>query len=95
MERLPVLHERLMIMRRRRGLTQECLADKVGMVKTDISKYERGVSMPTVARLAKLARALGCASDYLLGLAGDDASEEDAGTPLSTKMCGEKPVHGR
>jgi transcriptional regulator with XRE-family HTH domain len=63
-----IFQERLFMTRRRQGLSQEDLASKAGMFKTDISKYERGLSMPTLPRLARLAQALGVGTDYLLGL---------------------------
>ena len=68
MERFLVFQERLLLARRRRALSQEALADTTGLFKTDISKYERGQSLPTLPRLARLARALGVSADYLLGL---------------------------
>jgi transcriptional regulator with XRE-family HTH domain len=74
MERLPIVQERLLIARRRAGLSQGDLAQRAGVHISDISKYERGRSVPTLARLARLCRALGVSADYLLGLSG----EEDA-----------------
>jgi transcriptional regulator with XRE-family HTH domain len=68
MERLQVFQERLLIARRRRAMSQEVLADKAQLFKTDISKYERGQSMPALPRLRRLAIALQVSADYLLGL---------------------------
>lgn len=68
MERLPVFQERLLLARRRAGLSQEALASQAHLFKTDISKYERGMSMPTLPRVARLAVALKVSADYLLGL---------------------------
>lgn len=67
MERLHVFQERLLLARRRRAMSQEALADKAHLFKTDISKYERGQSMPTLPRLVRLADALEISTDYLLG----------------------------
>jgi transcriptional regulator with XRE-family HTH domain len=67
-----IFHERLLVTRRRQELSQEDLASKAGMFKTDISKYERGISMPTLPRLARLAQALGACTDYLLGLSDNE-----------------------
>jgi transcriptional regulator with XRE-family HTH domain len=77
-ERYPIVQERLLIARRRRGLTQDELAHATELYKTDISKYERGVSVPTLARLARLAVTLGVSTDWLLGLRGE---EDAAGVP--------------
>ncbi len=71
MERYPIVQERLLIARRRRGLTQDELAKATDLYKTDISKYERGISVPTLARLARMSIVLGVSTDWLLGLRGD------------------------
>jgi transcriptional regulator with XRE-family HTH domain len=67
MERLHIFQERLLLARRRRGLTQERLATEAHLFKTDISKYECGKSMPTLSRLVRLADVLEISTDYLLG----------------------------
>lgn len=67
MERLQAFQDRLLLARRHRGMSQEGLAMKARLFKTDISKYERGQSMPTLIRLVRLADALSMSTDYLLG----------------------------
>lgn len=67
MERLCIFQERLLLARRRTGLSQACLAQQARVFKTDISKYERGQSMPTLPRLVRLADVLQVSTDYLLG----------------------------
>ena len=67
MERLRIFQERLLIARRRQEMSQGQLAGKAHVFKTDISKYERGQSMPTLPRLVRLADALDISTDYLLG----------------------------
>jgi len=42
-----------------RGLTQETLADRAGLHRTYVSLIERGLRMPTVEILFRLAKALG------------------------------------
>jgi transcriptional regulator with XRE-family HTH domain len=74
MERLHAFQERLLLTRRRRDFTQEVLAEKAHLFKTDISKYERGLSMPTLPRLVRLADALQVSADYLLGRVEDDVT---------------------
>ena len=73
-EKLPIFHERLLMARRQAHLTQQALAERTGLFKTDISKMERGQMLPTAPRLRRLARGLGISADYLLGL--DDVAEE-------------------
>ena len=67
----PSIGERVMVMRRRRGLTQQELASKAQMSKTALNRLENGLQSVYAERLATLARFLGVSSDYLLGLQTD------------------------
>jgi transcriptional regulator with XRE-family HTH domain len=64
----PTIGERVMLMRRRRGLTQQDLAARAQMSKTALNRLENGLQSVYVERLATLARLLGVSADYLLGL---------------------------
>ena len=55
-------------LRKQRGLTQQDLADIVGVSNVSLSNYERGVQMPDILTLTKIANALGVSTDTLLGL---------------------------
>ena len=77
MEHVDILKERLFVARRRRDWTQEELAGRCALFKTDISKYERGTAMPSAARLLRLADALEVTTDYLLGRAEQDRAYHD------------------
>ena len=68
MEDLPIFQERLLLARRRAGVSQGELAKRTAMYASDISKMERGRMLPTAPRLRRLAEALGVSADYLLGL---------------------------
>lgn len=59
--------ERFAMLRQRRGLTQQRLADKLGVTAQAVSKYETGQSLPDVQMLKSLAAIFGCTTDYLLG----------------------------
>lgn len=48
------------------GLTQEQVAERLGIGNEAVSRMERGVVMPTVARLAQLAEVFGCPTAELL-----------------------------
>ena len=71
MEDLPIFRERLLLARRRAGLSQGDLAQRTAMYGSDISKMERGRMLPTAPRLRRLAEALGVSADYLLGLTNE------------------------
>lgn len=63
---IPDFHEKLTQARKQKGLTQGQLARLTGTDSQRISKYERGVLVPTTAILIKLADALDVSLDYLL-----------------------------
>ena len=71
MEDLPIFQERLLLARRRAGVSQGQLAKRTEMYASDISKMERGRMLPTAPRLRRLAEALDVSADYLLGLTDD------------------------
>jgi ribosome-binding protein aMBF1 (putative translation factor) len=69
-----VQRDRLLALRTQKGLSQEGLGKRVGKPGSYISKLERGVlTSTTTTTLEKLADALGCSTDYLLGR--EDSSE--------------------
>ena len=62
--------------RRARELTQENLADMLGVSAAAVSKWETGASCPDITLLSPLARALGMTVDTLLGFHAAPADEE-------------------
>lgn len=50
------------------GLTQEKLAEKVGVSRAAISRWELGEIEPKIENLVKLASVLDVSADYLLGI---------------------------
>lgn len=58
--------ERLAALRKERGLTQQALADTVGLAVLQIRRYEGGSSQPTLDVIRKLAIALGVSADRLV-----------------------------
>ncbi len=62
----PDLSEKLKRARKEKGLTQGQLAKKIGADIQRISKYERGVLIPTTEIMVKLSIALDVSLDYLL-----------------------------
>lgn len=48
------------------GLTQEAVADKLDIGYEAVSRIERGVVMPNIARLVEFAEIFGCATADLL-----------------------------
>lgn len=58
--------ERLATLRKERGLTQQALADQVGLAVLQIRRYEGGTSQPTLDVIRRLAIALGSSADSLV-----------------------------
>jgi len=58
--------ERLAGIRKERSLTQQALADQVGVHVLQIRRYEGGNSQPTLDVIRRLARALHVSSDELV-----------------------------
>jgi transcriptional regulator with XRE-family HTH domain len=58
--------DRLVALRREKGLTQQSLSDTTGIHVTQIRRYEAGKAEPTLEILRKLARGLGVPGDSLL-----------------------------
>lgn len=61
-----MIGERLKMARKMCGLSQQDVADRVGVSRMSISKYERGKMTPSSDVLVKLSRALGIKVEYLL-----------------------------
>jgi transcriptional regulator with XRE-family HTH domain len=59
-------HERLVSLRKERGLTQQTLSEMVSMHISQIRRYESGQSQPTLDAIRKLAVALSVSADMLL-----------------------------
>ena len=68
--------------RRALGLSQEQLAEKLGVSRQAVSKWETGESLPDTDKLLSLASALEMTADELLGLTGEG---ESASAPPSRR----------
>lgn len=54
--------------RTRKGLTQEQIADSLGVKPNTVSQWESGVREPRLIQVVKLAELFGCTVDELLGI---------------------------
>ncbi|MED1602646.1 helix-turn-helix transcriptional regulator [Alkalihalophilus marmarensis] len=59
--------DRLKYCRKERKVTQEKLAEKLGIKRPTYAKYETGENQPDIAMLNKLADFFDVSTDYLLG----------------------------
>ena len=60
--------KRIMTLRKSRGMTQDQLAEKVGVSAQAVSKWENDISCPDISLLPKLAEVFQVTTDSLLGM---------------------------
>ncbi len=61
-----ILADKLNKLRTGSGLSQEQLAEKMGVSRQSISKWESGASIPTMDKIVELSNIFGISTDYLL-----------------------------
>lgn len=81
--------QRLLEIRKNRGMSQETLAEKVGVSRQAVSKWETGEALPDYAKLIALADALEVSLDYLCG-----REAQAANTPEPIEETSEKKRKG-
>ena len=69
------LSEKIYTCRKKAGLSQDALAEQIGVSRQAISKWENGEAVPETSKLPGLAKALGVSIDWLL-------SEEEENDPV-------------
>ena len=60
------LGKRIVFHRKRLGLTQDALAERMGVTAQAVSKWENGVADPSTANLLALAKLYGVSAETLL-----------------------------
>ena len=68
MEQKETLGKRIAALRKEKGLTQEQLAEKVGVSAQAVSKWENDISCPDITLLPLLADLFDVSVDELLGV---------------------------
>ena len=58
--------EKIRLLRRKAGMTQKQVAEKIGVTYRTYQNYEAGASLPSGSVVSKLASALGVSADTLL-----------------------------
>ena len=87
------LNERITVVRKAMGLTQEQLGELVGVSRQAVSKWESGQTVPDAITVAKLCRALNVSADYIiLGKEPEEGELGSAPAELPYKPPQECPV---
>ena len=79
-----LLGDRIKKMRKRAGLTQTKLAEKLGIAYPTLNKYERGHRTPDAALLNRLAKLIECDPGWLLSGESPDIDAQPVSNTLST-----------
>ncbi|MBS9444303.1 helix-turn-helix transcriptional regulator [Photorhabdus temperata] len=57
---------RLVALRKQKGLSQQALADAIGIHVTQVKRYEGGISLPSLEAIKKIAQTLRVTTDSLI-----------------------------
>lgn len=83
------LAEKLTIQRKKSGMSQEQFADRLGITRQSVSKWEAGSSIPEISKLVTMSEIFQVSLDYLLK---DYLDEESGGFPARKKLPGEEEI---
>lgn len=74
-----MLHDIIGSLRRKKGWSQEQFAERVGVSRQTVSKWETGASIPELEKLVTISQCFGVTVDQLLGI----TSLEETPLPIS------------
>ena len=82
------LSDKIWVLRKKAGMSQEALAEKIGVSRQAISKWETGEAAPEITKLPLLARTFSVTADWLLDDEADfdeepEADEDPADAPVA------------
>lgn len=61
-----ILADKIINLRKKAGWSQEDLAEKLGVSRQSVSKWEGAQSVPDMDKVLRLSRIFGVSTDYLL-----------------------------
>ena len=89
----PNIGSRISAQRKKHGLTQEQLAEKLSVTAQAVSKWENNQSCPDIATLPKLSAIFGCTTDELLGIEPVRKAKETELTPAPCHEASNEGLH--
>lgn len=60
-----ILADKIIELRRKSGMSQEELAEKLNVSRQSVSKWESAASIPDLTRILEMSRLFGVTTDYL------------------------------
>lgn len=76
-----ILADKIIRLRKKVGWSQEELAERLGVTRQSVSKWEGAQSVPDIEKILQMSRIFGVTTDYLLK---DELEEEETLTPLAS-----------
>lgn len=67
-----ILSEKIIMLRKKYGWSQEELAERLDISRQSVSKWESGASIPDLERIVSMSQLFGVTTDYLLKMNGRD-----------------------
>ncbi len=81
--------DRLATLRKQKGLTQQALADAIGLHVTQVKRYESDSSQPSLEAIKKISQTLRVTTDYLIF--EENELQPDSALALQFKAINEMP----
>lgn len=83
--------EKILNLRKARGWSQEELAERVGVTRQAVSRWESCSAKPDADKIIALCALFGVSSDYLLGLRAEEEKKQEP--PVQTEQAPSKIVY--
>lgn len=80
------LNEKIYDCRKKTGLSQDALAERIGVSRQAVSKWEIGSAQPDLANIVALAKVFGVTTDWLLADDEPEAAPEKPPEPSKTSV---------
>ena len=80
--------EKLAVLRKKKGITQEQLAELLQVSRQSVSRWEMDAAFPETEKLIRLARLLECSIDFLLNEDLEDSGDRKTPTEISAENAG-------
>lgn len=72
-----ILADKIILLRKRKGWSQEELAEQLGVTRQSVSKWEGAQSVPDIQKIIQMSEIFGVTTDYLLKDEIEDTKTED------------------
>ena len=78
-----ILADKIIVLRKQQGWSQEQLAEQLGVSRQSVSKWESGLSIPDLDKIIKMSSIFGVSTDYLIK---DEITEIPASATADTAV---------